>query len=202
MVAPLTSGFSAVHNTSAQSDFLALPLNCFILPFGSNTSATGFTNGGNLLCGNDVPMVETLPHAHFSDYIRPTVQIILLAFCALSRNNVSFNKNVICSMDSMASTSCASDYEFYQQFHSDYLSSHPIHVNDVLQAVRALNIELIQFIRDDEKSQVYIARQPYYKVTPTGLFTLGFICSNGLMDYGKPCHFKEMLGRQIQYQRH
>ncbi|OQS07903.1 hypothetical protein THRCLA_00102, partial [Thraustotheca clavata] len=147
-------------NTQSQIEYFSIPSKtrgCAVPPY-LLSDLSIMVNGGNIMCGNDVPFEPAIfgllsafgpanaCHAEFLEVFLPSTLELLFAFLALQNFTLDFN--ALCSLDMCAGSSCALDFATTVQFLLSYKESFgqiSKLVYTAQQQVLDLNITVIQY---------------------------------------------------------
>ncbi|OQS05685.1 hypothetical protein THRCLA_02206 [Thraustotheca clavata] len=161
-------------NFDAQSEYLILP----IAPSmgGIPTHLLAYPNlktfGGNLLCGDDQPTysldygldcffgIRNMCHASFFDTLKPSTLQLFFVILAYSANYNRVDFNDVCVIDVHKGPKCASSYSAVLNFFSKYNLTMDIDIPAISDTIKALGIEIVQYLRKDQSLPLEIYRHP------------------------------------------
>ncbi|OQR93343.1 hypothetical protein ACHHYP_02627 [Achlya hypogyna] len=152
---------AAYYSFSARSRMCAVPPE-----LGSN--ATLMANGGNLMCGNDLPVepayygllsgfgAENVCHALFLETIVPSTRQLI--FAVVGHGTTDGDTGGICAVDACAGASCAADYDAIVAFVAAFAPAFTgLNAASAFTAVRATGVQAIQYYTatTDAATQLY-----------------------------------------------
>ncbi|OQR84570.1 hypothetical protein ACHHYP_13232 [Achlya hypogyna] len=169
-------------NSTAQDIFFALP----VAPAmgGVPTALLAFPNlttvGGNLLCGDDQPTytlmfgldcffgIQNMCHASFFDSLKPTGLQLLFAVLAHTVRFPNATFDSVCAIEVYKRSLCVANYNATLQFlHEHHLPS-LVQVNTAYDSVRALGIQVVQYLRRQPSAPLELFQQPLLDETDPG----------------------------------
>ncbi|EQC34349.1 hypothetical protein SDRG_08121 [Saprolegnia diclina VS20] len=169
-----------VTNEAAQAAFVPLLTAEFtdMLPIPSSALAsTSRTVGGNLLCGDDFPPYllslgfgcffgpDNMCHAYFSEYISLDMTHTLVAL--LATQDPTLDGDAICYNDALAHPDCPTLYTSASLFLATFVPSLDPPSDAALDAVQALDVELVQFVAVDENRSLPLQLYRHPLVLPS-----------------------------------
>ncbi|EQC38786.1 hypothetical protein SDRG_03745 [Saprolegnia diclina VS20] len=163
-----------VANESAAILFSNLPARPYIIEVPGSLLAQSkelMSMGGRLMCGNDAPPypfmygiatlfgTSSMCYALFPELMQPTSSQLLFALLGYSAHVGVLDMDAICSLDTSATASCASDYLETWGLLATYPEVFdPLHAAATLvyDLVDAHNVSLVQYLQNATSGEVFL----------------------------------------------